>query len=81
MRAVNTIAIALAISFCALPAQAFDCVERASDRLKSGDEATAVEAIERGVRQGDTRCKFILGMWSLSGAKEEQNPERGIRLL
>ena len=81
MRAANTIAITLAIFFCALSAQAFDCLERASDRLKSGDEAAAVEAIERGVRQDDARCKFILGMWSLSGAKEEQNPEKGIRLL
>jgi hypothetical protein len=81
MRAVNTTAIALAVSFCALSAQAFDCLERASDRIKSGDEAAAVEAVERGVRQGDARCKFILGMWSLSGEQAEQNPEKGIRLL
>ncbi len=81
MRAANTIAIAIALFFCARSAQAFDCLERATDRIKSGDEAAAVEAVERGVRQGDARCKFILGMWSLSGAKEEQNPDEGLRWL
>ncbi len=81
MRAANTIAIALAIFFCALSAQAFDCLERASDRIKSGDEAAAVAAVKRGARLGDTRCKFILGMWSLSGAKAEQNPDKGFRWL
>ncbi len=81
MRAANTIAIALAILFCVRPAQAFDCLERASERIKSGDEAAAVEAVKRGARLGDARCKFILGMWSLSGAKEKQNPREGIRLL
>jgi TPR repeat protein len=81
MRAARTVAIALAILFCALPAQAFDCLESASERIKSGDEAAAVEAVRRGARQGDARCKFILGMWSLSGAKAEQNPDEGLRWL
>ena len=81
MRAANTIAIAIALFFCARSVQAFDCLERATDRIKSGDEAAAVEAVRRGARQGDTRCKFILGMWSLSGAKAEQNPDKGLRLL
>ena len=81
MRAANTIAIAIALFFCARSAQAFDCLERATDRIKSGDEAAAVEAVKRGARQGDARCKFILGMWSLSGAKAEQNPDKGLRWL
>jgi len=81
MRTAKTIAIALAIFFCARSAQAFDCLERASDRIKSGDEAAAVEAVERGARLGDTRCKFILGMWSLSGAIAEQDPDEGLRWL
>jgi hypothetical protein len=81
MRAANTIAIAFVILFCARSAQAFDCLERATDRIKSGDEAAAVEAVKRGARLGDARCKFILGMWSLSGAKAEQNPNEGLRWL
>ncbi len=81
MRVARTVAAALAILFCALSAQAFDCLERASERIKSGDEATAVEAVERGARLGDARCKFILGMWSLSGAKTEQKPDEGLRWL
>ena len=81
MRAAHTVAIALAILFCVRPAQAFDCLEQATERIKSGDEAAAVEAVERGVRQGDARCKFILGMWSLSGAKAEQNQDEGLRWL
>ncbi len=81
MRIACSVAIALAILFSALSAQAFDCLERASDRLKSGDEASAVAAVKRGARLGDERCKFILGMWSLSGAKAEQNPDEGLRWL
>jgi TPR repeat protein len=81
MRAANTVAIAIALFFCARSGQAFDCLERATDRIKSGDEAAAVEAVRRGARLGDSRCKFILGMWSLSGAKAEQNPDKGLRLL
>jgi hypothetical protein len=81
MRVARTVAIALAILCCALSAQAFDCLEKATDRIKSGDEAAAVEAVERGARVGDERCKFILGMWSLSGAIGEQNPDEGLRWL
>ena len=81
MRVACSVAIALAILFPALSAQAFDCLERASDRIKSGDEAAAVAAVKRGARLGDSRCKFILGMWSLSGAKAEQNPGAGLRWL
>ncbi len=81
MRAARTVAIALAIFFCARSAQAFDCLERASERIKSGDKAAAVEAVKRGARLGDSRCKFILGMWSLSGTKAEQNPDEGFRWL
>jgi TPR repeat protein len=81
MRAANSIAIALAIVFCARSAQAFDCLEEATERIQRGDEAAAVKAVKRGARQGDARCKFILGMWSLSGAKAEQNPDQGIRWL
>jgi hypothetical protein len=81
MRAANTIAVALALFVCARSAQAFDCLERATDRIKSGDDAAAVEAVKRGARLGDARCKYILGMWSLSGAKAEQNPDEGLRWL
>ena len=81
MRAACSVAIAHAILFSALSAQAFDCLERASEQIKSGDEAAAVAAVKRGARLGDSRCKFILGMWSLSGAKAEQNPEAGLRWL
>lgn len=81
MRVARTVGIALAILFCALSAQAFDCIERASDRIKSGDEAAAVQAVRRGARLGDERCKFILGMWSLSGAIAEQNPDQGLHWL
>ncbi len=81
MRVARIVAIALAIFFCARSAQAFDCLEQASDRIKSGDEAAAVAAVKRGAREGDARCKFILGMWSLSGAKTEQASKAGFRWL
>jgi TPR repeat protein len=81
MRIERTVAIALAISFFALSAQAFDCLERAADQIKSGDEAAAVDSIRRGARLGDSRCKFILGMWSLTGAKAEQDTDKGLRWL
>ncbi len=81
MRIAHIVVIALAIFFCAPSAQAFDCLERASDRIKSGDEEAAVAAVKRGAREGDARCKFILGMWSLSGSKTEQAPKAGFRWL
>ncbi len=81
MRAARTVVVALVIFFFASSTQAFDCLERAADRIKSGDEAAAVEVIKRGARQGDERCKFILGMWSLTGTKAEQNPREGLRWL
>ncbi len=81
MRVARTVGIALAIFFCALSAQAFDCIEQASDRIKSGEDAAAVKAVRRGARLGDERCKFILGMWSLSGSIAEQNPSEGLRWL
>jgi hypothetical protein len=81
MRVARTVATVLAIFLCALSAQAFDCIERAANQIKSGDEAAAVEVVKRGARQGDERCKFILGMWSLTGTKAEQNPREGLRWL
>ncbi len=81
MRVARAVAIALPVFFCAISAQAFDCLERATDRIKSGDEAAAVAAVKRGARHGDSRCKFILGMWSLSGEKAEKNPDEGLRWL
>ncbi|MBW2715551.1 MAG: sel1 repeat family protein [Deltaproteobacteria bacterium] len=81
MRATRSVATVLAIFFCASSAQAFDCLEKAANRIKSGDDAAAIEVVKRGARQGDERCKFILGMWSLTGAKAEQNPREGLRWL
>jgi TPR repeat protein len=81
MRIARAVAISLAILLCSESARAFDCLARASEQIKRGDEAAAVETVDRGARRGDARCKFILGMWSLSGAKAEQNPDAGLRWL
>jgi TPR repeat protein len=81
MRVARTVAIVIAIFFYAFSAQAFDCLELAADQIKNGDEAAAVASVKRGARLGDSRCKFILGMWSLSGAKAEQNTDEGLRWL
>jgi TPR repeat protein len=77
----TSIAIAFALLVCADPVHAFDCVDSAAKHLKPGDDETAVAAVERGARLGDERCKFILGMWLISGAKAEQDPEKGVRYL
>jgi len=62
-------------------ALAADCIEQASEHLKNDDEEAAVDAVTQGARDGDERCKYILGMWLLSGAKSDPDPEAGFRWL
>jgi TPR repeat protein len=82
MSTTRAVAIALAFFFYALSARAaFDCLERATEKIKAGDETAAVEAVKRGARLGDARCKFILGMWSITGEKAEQNQDKGLYWL
>jgi hypothetical protein len=81
MRASIILAIAITIPLCFESAQALDCVRKASEGLEGGHAQSVVWALKRGAGRGDARCQFILGMWSLSGAKAEQNPDKGLRLL
>jgi len=81
MRVAATVASALAILFFVRPAQAFDCLARATEHIENEDQEAATAAVKRGAREGDARCKFILGMWLLSGAQSPEDPETGLRWL
>ncbi len=81
MRVATTVSSALAILFCVQPAQAFDCLARATEHIENKDQKAATGAAKRGAREGDARCKFILGMWLLSGTDSLQDPEAGLRWL
>jgi TPR repeat protein len=81
MRIATTGASALAILFCVHPAQAFDCLARATEHIENKDQKAATGAVKRGAREGDARCKFILGMWLLSGTESLEDPETGLRWL
>jgi TPR repeat protein len=81
MRTVSTAATALVILVCTQPAQAFDCLTRATEHIENEDRESATRAIKRGAREGDARCKFILGMWLLSGTESLEDPKTGLRWL
>ena len=81
MRASIILGIALTIPFCCGLAQAADCVSRASDAIESGRAQSAVGDLKKGARDGDERCKFILGMWSLSGTGMQPDAVLGSRWL
>ena len=56
-------------------------MSKASDGIESGRSQAAVWALKRGAREGDQRCMFILGMWSLSGTGMEPDAVSGSRWL
>ena len=76
-----TIALALALPLSSGSARAADCVDTTLEAVEAGREETALPKLEKGARDGDERCKFILGMWSLSGIGVERNAEVGAQWL
>ncbi len=81
MKASIILGIALTIPFCFGSAQAVDCVSRASEGIEGGSPQAAVGALKRGAREGDDRCKFILGTWLLSGIGMKPDAVSGSRWL
>jgi hypothetical protein len=81
MRFSIILGLALTIPLFLESAQAADCVSRASEAVESGRTQSAVRALKRGAREGDVRCKFILGMWSLSGTGMKADAVSGRRWL
>jgi TPR repeat protein len=77
MRASTVVAIALTTPLCCGAARAADCVTEALRGIEAGRPEAAVRALEKGARRGDERCKFVLGMWSLSGTGMEPDPAAG----
>jgi len=81
VQASIVIAIAIATSLPGEPARGADCVSKTLERVEAGRPESAVTALKKGAREGDERCKFILGMWSLSGTGMAQDFVAGSRWL
>jgi hypothetical protein len=81
LKTAISVATALVILFCVQSAQAVDCLARATEHIENEDQEAATGAIKRGAREGDARCKFILGMWLLSGTESLEDPKTGLRWL
>jgi hypothetical protein len=81
MRAAIVIASVLAVLVFPLSTQAEDCLARATKKVEKGHTQEAVKALEKGARQGDERCQFVLAMWSLTGQGMQPDPESGATWL
>ena len=79
MRASVILGIALAFLLCAATTHARDCLSRVSDGIETGRVEEALFALKKGIDEGDERCEFILGIWSLLGNGIEQDTEAGTR--
>lgn len=71
--------IGFAFPLCVATTHAADCVSRVSDGIETGNVEEAVYALKKGVDEGDERCEFILGIWSLLGNGMEQDTAVGTR--
>ena len=80
MKASIPVGLALGL-LCVGPSQAADCVDATLEAVESNSPELAVDALRKGARKGDERCKFILGLWSLLGVGMEQDPVSGVRWL
>jgi TPR repeat protein len=81
MKTSLILGIALMIPFCFGSARAGDCVSKASEGIESGRPQDAVGALKKGAREGDERCKYILGMWLLAGTGMKPDAESASRWL
>jgi hypothetical protein len=81
MRASVILGVALAFPLCAATTHAADCLSTVSDGIDSGQVEEAVVALKKGADEGDERCEFILGIWSLLGNGIEQDTAVGARWI
>jgi TPR repeat protein len=81
MKASVILGITLTIPFCFGSARAGDCVSKASKGIESGRPQEALGSLKKGARNGDERCKFILGMWSLAGTGMKPDAKSASRWL
>jgi TPR repeat protein len=81
MNAAAIACIFIAAAFVVTPCSAADCVSRAIGALESGTPSSVVGALRRDGRRGNVPCKYILGMWALTGTGMRQDEALGLRLL
>ena len=75
------IVAATAVLSCTGPTQTENCVASASSGIEVGNVQSAIPVLEKGALEGDERCKFILGMWSLAGTGMKRDSESAGRWL
>jgi TPR repeat protein len=81
MRSPIVIAAVSIILAFPISSQAADCLARATKEVEQGHTQDAINALERGARQDDERCQFVLAMWLLTGRGMPPDPKSGAKWL
>ncbi len=81
MRSPIVIAAVLIVLAFPISSQAADCLARATKRVEQGHTQGAINALEKGARQDDERCQFVLAIWLLTGRDMPPDPKSGAKWL
>ena len=73
-------AVSIVLTF-PISSQAADCLARATKNVEQGHTRDAINALERGARQDDERCQFVLAIWLLTGRDMPPDPKSGAKWL
>jgi TPR repeat protein len=81
MRSLIVIAAVLIVLTFPISSQAADCLARATKNVEKGHTQDAINALEKGARQDDARCQFVLAIWLLTGRDMPPDPKSGAKWL
>ena len=80
---VGSLVIAAVLIALTVPisSQAADCLGRATKNVEKGHTQDAISALEKGARQGDEWCQFVLAKWLLTGRGMPPDPKSAAKWL
>ncbi len=81
MRSLIVITAVLIVLTFPISSQAADCLARATKNVEKGHTQDAINALEKGARQDDARCQFVLAIWLLTGRDMPPDPKSGAKWL
>jgi len=73
-------AVSIVLTF-PISSQAADCLARATTKVEKGHTQDAINALDKGARQDDERCQFVLAIWLLTGRDMPPDPKSGAKWL
>ena len=74
------VAVSISLAF-PISSQAADYLAQATKKVEKGHTEAAILSLEKGARQDDQRCQFVLAMWMLTGRGMPSDPESGAKWL